>query len=183
MNARVGFLVFAALVATPALSQEHDWASSLDPALVQVNERFNDAIESENIEELLALYAENAVFLAPNESPVRDSRVIKENYVWVFEQGAELSHTLDQGFVAEDGTLAVMIGRYRLHGGSPDLDDSGSYLFALTPAGNSWEIVADIFNSDIRSTSTKSSGPESSVPVPGDGEIDGEPGRDQGAAR
>lgn len=146
------FFAIAILVtASAAIAQEQEpkpVQPPLDTSLVEMNDRFNEGIVNADVEAMLRLYAEDTLWIAPG-APLEEGLSAPEaSYRFVVEQGAKLSHSVEKTLVADDRSLAIMIGRYRLRAPKTDIADDGSYLFVLTPKGDSWAIAVDMFNSD-----------------------------------
>jgi uncharacterized protein (TIGR02246 family) len=93
---------------------------------------------------VLAFYAEDAIWLPPNESPVTDRTVIRQRYEGLFQDyDPAIDGRIDE--ICVDGATAVVRGHNggwlvsRVGGGSRELDDV--YLMVLRrEAGGDWKI-------------------------------------------
>lgn len=133
------------LIAIPALADEATDAIHGD--LLALNDRFNGYAATHDVEGMMSLYHEDALWIEPGKRPAegRDG-VPRQTFSFLAESRGHLSHTVDRLFVSGDGTQAVMIGEADVRVESAGLDITGTYLFVLERDGDTWEIVADMFN-------------------------------------
>ncbi len=92
---------------------------------------------------VLAFYAEDAIWLPPNEPPVTDAAVIRQRYEGLFQDfDPDIEGRIDE--ICVEGGLAFVRGHNggwlvsRVGGRSRELDDV--YLMVLRQEGVDWKI-------------------------------------------
>ncbi|WP_298839442.1 nuclear transport factor 2 family protein [uncultured Roseobacter sp.] len=118
-------------------------------SLIAFNDRFNQLAASHDAAGLIALYDEDAFWIAPATRPSqgRDG-VPRQTITFMSENNGRLSHTVEDLFISDDGRLAVMKGVTRASVESHGFQLEGSYIYVLERAGESepWRIVLDMFS-------------------------------------
>ena len=109
---------------------------------------------------LTELYADDAVLLPPDHEPIHGREAIGEFWREGTDAGLEVS-TLR---LEVDGSVAYLVGRYRLPPTEEEEADSGQYVLCLKrqPDG-AWKLTADIWNG---SGGSDERGAEPSEPEP-----------------
>ncbi|NIA71321.1 nuclear transport factor 2 family protein [Pelagibius litoralis] len=140
--------VFALLIATaPVSAQEID--ADTRASLIAFNDAFNAHAEVLDVEGMMSLYHEDALWIAPATPPAKGrDGVPRQTFTFLTENDGEITHTIDYLFVSDDGTQAVMIGDAVGSVESKGIAFKGTYHFTLVrdDAKDNWEIVADMFN-------------------------------------
>lgn len=138
-------LGLASLISSTALASDEATRQSL----IAFNDRFNELAASHNIEGLVALYHEDAYWIAPDALPAqgRDG-VPRQTITFMSQNQGELSHTIDELFISEDGTQAVMMGVTAAAVEAVGLDFEGTYIYVLERQSEQepWQIVVDMYN-------------------------------------
>jgi ketosteroid isomerase-like protein len=118
-------------------------------AIRERSEAFVKAFNGTEVENLLGLYAENSVFMPPNEPVIRGKDALKTFYDDLLKSAADLR--LNVGEVSGHGPLAYQTGTYELtrHGSTRD---RGKYLFVLRKFNDTWRYEYSMWNSDLPAT-------------------------------
>lgn len=110
------------------------------------NEAFVKAFNAKDIDQILGIYAENSVFMPPNEPIIRGKDALRTFYQDLIKAGAS-DLRLNVAEVSGHGPLAYQTGTYELNRGA--LRDRGKYLFLLRKVGDTWRYEYTMWNSDL----------------------------------
>lgn len=139
--------IFASL-ALPVIAETQAEADARE-SLIAFNDRFNELAASHDADGLVALYDENTFWIAPATPPAqgRDG-VPLQTIVFMSENQGDLSHTVEDLFISDDGTQAVMKGVTRASVEAHDFQLEGSYIYVLERENEDvpWRIVLDMFS-------------------------------------
>jgi uncharacterized protein (TIGR02246 family) len=105
-------------------------------------ERYEAATNTEDPDQLAALYAADAFLLPPDGGVVHGQAQIHR--FWA--EGLERGLMMDTLRVALDHDLGWVVGRYYLAGSDEAPPDSGKFVLALSRSGGRWQVAADIWN-------------------------------------
>lgn len=127
-----------------------------DSARVEIEaleDRMEDAVETNDPDALAALFAEDAVELPPNQPRRVGIPAIRERYAEFLAAtpDAVVRLTTDRVEVAESGELAWEVGSARETGTGPDgipHDVTAKYLVVWERGPDGWRIVARMFSAD-----------------------------------
>lgn len=140
-------VLFVALLAT--IAQADQPTSEVSDSLIAFNESFNKHASDHDIEGLVALYDEDAYWIAPGALPAqgRDG-VPRQTITFLSENNGELTHTIDELFISGDGMQAVMMGVTDAAVPAADVAFTGTYIYVLRRerADAPWLVVLDMFN-------------------------------------
>ncbi|WP_299632669.1 nuclear transport factor 2 family protein [uncultured Roseobacter sp.] len=134
---------FAALMSLPAAATE---PLDLQQEFTAYNERYNEIIATYDLEAFIDLYDDAPLWIAPDKEPVAGLDVPRGTFGFIIENEGRLTHSFDELIVSDDGTQAVMIGRYEADIEKVGVKAQGTYLFVLERDGEAWNIVVDMFN-------------------------------------
>mgnify|MGYP005987376497 FL=1 len=141
-SALVASLALPVIAETQAQSQARE-------SLIAFNDRFNELAATHDAAGLIALYDEDAFWIAPATPPAqgRDG-VPRQTINFMSENKGELSHTIEDLFISDDGTQAVMKGITRALVESQSFQLEGSYVYVLERENvdDEWQIVLDMFS-------------------------------------
>ena len=141
-SAHVASLALPVIAETQAQSQARE-------SLIAFNDRFNELAATHDAAGLIALYDEDAFWIAPATPPAqgRDG-VPRQTINFMSENKGELSHTIEDLFISDDGTQAVMKGITRALVESQGFQLEGSYVYVLERENedDEWQIVLDMFS-------------------------------------
>lgn len=114
--------------------------------LLAFNDRFNAYAAAYDIEGIVSLYDEKALWIAPEKRPVAGKETPRNTFTFLTENKGSLVHTVEELIVSDDASQAIMIGDAIVKVENAGLDFVGTYLFVLERGNKDWEIVADMFN-------------------------------------
>ncbi len=103
------------------------------------------AINAKNVEQILALYADNSVFMPPNAPLLRGREPLTSFYTDLVARVSELR--LDPADVGGHGPIAYESGSYTMNVGSTR--DRGKFLFVLRNTGGNWRFEYTSWSSDL----------------------------------
>lgn len=115
------------------------------------NDDYNKIVSAYDIEAFKALYTNNPVWIDPNKAPVSGLTVPAETLGFLAANEGLLSHTLEEVYMSDDGTQAVITGEYNLEIKKFKKKGNGTYLFVLKREGETWKIAVDMFNEHVDS--------------------------------
>lgn len=109
-------------------------------------------IAARNDSAIAELYAEDAVFMPPNQPRIVGKAGIRSFFagMWVINPTMALNTT--QVVSSDAGDVAVEEGTFSLSYPTPDggkVDDTGKYLVIWKKTDKGWKVVRDIFNTDL----------------------------------
>ena len=121
-------------------------------AIRERTEAFVKAFNAKAIDEVLAIYAENSVFMPPNQPIIRGRDALRTFYDELLKSGAG-NLKLDVAEVSGHGPLAYESGTYEMDvkpkPGAGVEHDRGKYLFILRRMNNTWRLEYTVWNSDF----------------------------------
>lgn len=123
--------------------------SSAIDSLQALNARFNQSVLAANADDLVNLYADDALWIEQGKPAVQGLDAPRQLFEFVTSNQGQLKHTVDTLFVADDASLAVMIGSAEAKVESIGMDATGTYLFVLRPDGSSWKIATDMWHQHV----------------------------------
>ena len=115
------------------------------------SEAFVKAFNAKEVDGVLAVYAENAVFMPPNEPVIRGREALKTFFDDLIKSGAT-GLRLNVGEVSGHGPLAYQSGTYEMEvkrATGQGTRDRGKYLFVLRKMGDTWRYEYSMWNSDL----------------------------------
>lgn len=104
-----------------------------------------DGFNAKDVDKILALYADNSVFMPPNGPLLRGREPLKSFYTNQVASSTDLKMTPED--VAGSGPLGYMSGAYTLNVG--ERRDRGKYLFVLRKVVGRWRVEYTSWNSDL----------------------------------
>lgn len=143
------FLFAAILVATSATAYTLGQQSTVD-SLNAFNDRFNTSVVKGDAEDLVDLYADNTLWIEQGKPAVQGLEEPRKLFEFVTANKGEVTHTIDNLFVAKDSSLAVMIGSVKAKVEKVGMDATGTYLFVLRPDGKTWKITTDMWHQHVK---------------------------------
>lgn len=115
----------------------------------QYNTQYNEIVSTYDIDAFTQLYNAHPVWIDPNKAPVAGLDVPQQTLQFLAANEGVLTHTLEQLYVSDDGTQAVMTGQYDLTIDKFKKKGKGTYLFVLKHDGTDWKIAVDMFNEHL----------------------------------
>ena len=127
------------------------------------------ACNGKQLDDLVELYAVDAVVLRPNVPPVRGTAAIREFFFGVLDAGlGEVD--MEPLRVETFGDVAFEAGRCKMlvpFTMGKRREERGKYLLTLARQAGDWKILADCWSSDLSlGVNADSAPPKSSVPAP-----------------
>jgi ketosteroid isomerase-like protein len=118
----------------------------------QQHDAFVAAFNAKDVPKVLDLYAENSVFMPPNEPVIRGKDALKHFYETLLTRDGASDLRMEISEVSGHGTLAYQSGTYEMalkpasgHSGR----DRGKYLFVIRKMANGWKLHYTMWNSDL----------------------------------
>jgi ketosteroid isomerase-like protein len=102
-------------------------------------------INAKNVEGILALYAENSVFMPPNAPLLRGREPLKSFYTDLVSKVTDIK--LEPVDVAGHGPIGYESGTYTMNLGNTR--DRGKYLLVLRNTGGKWRMEYTSWSSDL----------------------------------
>ena len=108
------------------------------------------AFNAKDVKAILAMYADNSVFMPPNAPTLRGPEPLKSYYDALIKKGATALR-LDVDQVSGHGPIAYESGSYSVdyEGNGPPGHDRGKYLRVLRNMNGHWRVEYTIWNSDL----------------------------------
>ncbi|WP_415401764.1 YybH family protein [Tateyamaria sp. SN3-11] len=148
LTSALSTIALVASLALPAIAETQTQSQARE-SLIAFNDRFNEFAATHDAAGLIALYDEDAFWIAPATRPAqgRDG-VPRQTITFMSENKGELSHTIEDLFISDDGTQAVMKGVTRASVESQGFQLEGSYVYVLERESedHEWQIVLDMFS-------------------------------------
>jgi ketosteroid isomerase-like protein len=115
------------------------------------NAEFVTHFNQGHTDQVVALYADDGVVMAPNAPAVEGKAAMQAMMNGMFADKAQLALTTKS--VVANGPLAIERGVFRLTltpaGAPAAVTDTGKYLVHWRNVGGQWFLVEDMFNSDL----------------------------------
>jgi ketosteroid isomerase-like protein len=106
------------------------------------------AFNQKQVDRIVALYADNSVFMPPNAPLLRGRDPLKSFYSSLIENGAT-DLQLEPDEVSGHGPIAYESGTYTLSHANGASRDRGKYLLVLRNMGGTWRTEKTIWSSDL----------------------------------
>ncbi|MEP3778946.1 MAG: nuclear transport factor 2 family protein [Paracoccaceae bacterium] len=117
--------------------------------MIAFNDRFNALAATHDAAGLIALYDADAFWIAPAIRPAQGhDGVPRQTITFMTQNKGTLSHTIEDLFISDNGTQAVMKGVTKAAVESQGFQLEGSYVYVLERAHDTapWQIVLDMFS-------------------------------------
>ena len=150
MRTSVWVLAVVAVATTTACStpKGEEFTTADATSIRQKNQELVEAFNGKQVPKILALYADNSVFMPPNMPTIRGRGALEGYYSDQFRQGAG-NLKLEVGEVSGHGPLAYQTGVYELDDGHNSRHDRGRYLFVLRNMSGTWRLQYAMWSSDL----------------------------------
>jgi len=125
--------------------------ASAVPTLRQIGDDWARNWNAGNLEQVVAVYAPDAVYLPPHHEAVHGRDAIREYLQGPRNHGVS-GLTFDVTYIKQSGNVAWDVGTYRMNVPQNDgstREDHGKYLTVWKRAGTKWLITADAWSSDL----------------------------------
>ena len=115
--------------------------------LAAMDERWEAALNSGDMETLVAMYTGDARIMPPNAVLGQGHSAVRESFQGMMDAGLKGDLETVEAFVA--GDLGYRLGTYALIASDGSTIDRGKYIETWSKADGSWKISNDIWNSDM----------------------------------
>ena len=145
-------LVFAAACSGPA---PEEFTTKDAGSIRQQSDAFVAAFNEKQTPKILEMYAENSVFMPPNQPIIRGREALKNFYDDMLNKQGAANLRLNVDEVSGHGPIAFQSGTYEMDlkpGSAAASRDRGKYLFVLRKMGGtngSWKYEYTMWNSDL----------------------------------
>ena len=103
------------------------------------------AFNSENLDAVMALYADGAVSMPPGFPPILGKPAIRADYEFLFTN-FNLHHQTAVVQLVIQGSMAVERGEYIMTDGSGAIVETGKHMITRRRINGSWLVVMEIWN-------------------------------------
>lgn len=151
-----------------AAAAKGEHMSRSEAAVRRLTQEWVLACNTRHLDELIELYAPDALVLRSNLPPIRGAVAVREFFFASLESGlGEVA--LDPMRVEVSGDLAHEVGRYSaLVPGTAGKrrEERGKYLWVFSrQASGDWKLIAECWCSDLTLTSAESDIPKAAIPI------------------
>ncbi len=113
------------------------------------NAAFVQAFNAGQVPQVVDLYADNSVFMPPNQPVIRGREPLKDFYTQLLKDGAN-DLRLNATEVVGSGPIAYQSGTYEMAYKNAAMDhDRGKFLFVMRNMAGTWRYEYTIWNSDL----------------------------------
>jgi uncharacterized protein (TIGR02246 family) len=126
-------------------------APNATTAIRQTGNAWAEHWNAGRLDDLVAAYAPDAVYLPPHHGAVHGRDAIREYLRGPLDHGVG-NLQFDVTYIKQDANVAWDVGTYRMTVPQPDgtkKEDHGKYLTIWKRAGGKWLITADAWSSDL----------------------------------
>ena len=136
-----------ALVAIVALAGCAPQGTQPSPELAAMSERWEQAINTGDLDMLVSMYTSDARLMAPNSPMGQGSEAIRAAFGEMIEAG--ITGEIDTLEAAVSGDLGYRAGTYSLFAADGSPIDTGKYVEVWEKTAAGWQIAYDVYNSDL----------------------------------
>jgi len=147
-----GVLVMVALSAACSGPGPVEFTTKDAGEIRQQHEAFMTAFNTKDVARILDLYAENSVFMPPNQPIIRGKDALKQFYESLLTSEGASDLKMDISEVSGHGPLAYQSGTYEMAlkpAKGTAGRDRGKYLFVIRKMGAGWKFQYTMWNSDL----------------------------------
>lgn len=126
--------------------QEPEFGIPDQQAIRAATSSLETSFNAKDVDKILTLYTENAVFMPPNKPLLRGRGPLKQFYDGLLNSGSK-DLKLTPADVAGHGPLAYESGSYSMINGT--VPDRGKYLFIFRNTSGNWKIEYTSWSSDL----------------------------------
>jgi len=145
---RITVLICGAVLAlsVPALGQNH---ADADAAIRAGSQNWATAWNAADAAALAALYAEDAIVMAPGEEPAQGAAAIEKHFLRGLEASPGSLNKIETLEVMASGDWAVEVGRFVVDSKEGKHLDHGRYVAVWKKVDGNWMLYRDIWNSSM----------------------------------
>lgn len=139
-------IIAMAMLALPATAQaQHDDQGKA--ALKEMAPKWQAAYNAGDAAGVAALYAEDGILLPPNSPPVKGRKAIEVFWAGAIESGGTTELTVQKMYGM--GENVTEVGAWVATAADGSHQDHGSYTLVYKQVEGGWQIVSDMWNSDM----------------------------------
>jgi ketosteroid isomerase-like protein len=150
LTTRPHFVAILAVVVVIACAPQGTQSS---PELAEMSKRWEEGINTGNIEMLVAMYTPDCRLMAPNVPMGQGSEAIRAAFGEMIEAG--ITAKIDTLEAAVSGDMGYRVGTYSLFAQDGSPIDSGKYVEVWRKTTAGWQIANDVYNSDLAADAGK----------------------------
>ena len=136
----------AALLMIVAVAACAPPAAKESPELSAMTDRWEDALNSGDVDGIAALYTEDCRLMPPNAEMMHGREAVRAEFSGMIEAGLTVDLEPVEAIVA--GNLGHKVGTYSLVAQDGTVVDSGKWIETWEKTAAGWQISNDIWNSD-----------------------------------
>jgi len=133
-------MIFAVAACAPSGSQE-------GPELAALSDRWEEALNSGDIDTLVSMYTEDARIMAPNAKLAQGQSAVEASFGPMIAAG--LGGELETIEATVAGDIGYRIGTYSIKTSDGVVADRGKFIETWRKTAAGWQIANDIWNSDL----------------------------------
>ena len=133
-------VIVAGTACAPSTAQQ-------SPELAAMTERWEEALNSGNVEAVVALYSDDARLLPPNAEPGQGRTAVAAEFAAMVAAGLKIDLQNVDAVVA--GDVGYKVGTYTLLAPGGVTVDRGKYIDVWRKVDGQWKITNDIWNSNL----------------------------------
>jgi len=141
---RISVVAILAVVALAACAPQGTQPS---PELAGMDDRWEEAINTGDLDMLVSMYTSDARLMAPNTPVGQGSEAIRAAFGELIEAG--ITAEIDTIEAAVAGDLGYRVGTYSLFAADGSPIDTGKYVEVWQKTAAGWQIADDVYNSDL----------------------------------
>jgi ketosteroid isomerase-like protein len=138
---------FAALMMLVVATGCAPTGSQPSPELGALSDRWEEALNSGDIDSLVAMYTEDARIMAPNAELAQGKAAVEASFGGMIAAGLRGELNTTEATVA--GDIGYHVGTYSIKTGDGVVVDRGKFTETWRKNGAGWQISNDIWNSDL----------------------------------
>ena len=128
-------------------------ARAEEAAIRALDEQWSATAGRNDVDGVMAPYADDAVLLAPNAPMAAGKKAIRASWAGLFGPGVAVAWKVSKVEVAQSGELGYLYGTYTLAirdpKGGPEVHDAGKTVEVWKKIDGKWKCIVDTYNSDL----------------------------------
>jgi len=133
-------LIVAGVACAPPIAQE-------SPELAAQSDDWEEALNTGNIDALVAMYSEDTILMPPNEEAAQGHEAVRAAFGAMIDAGLTVKLETISAVVA--GNVGHRVGTYTLMAPGGATADQGKFIDVWEEIDGEWVTTSDIWNSDV----------------------------------
>ncbi len=146
-------VLMVVLVAIVALAACAPQGTQPSPELAAMSERWEQGINTGDLDLLASMYTSDARLMAPNKPMEQGSEAVRAAFGELIEGG--ITGEIDTLEAAVSGDLGYRAGTFSLFAADGSPIDTGKYVEVWEKNAAGWQIAYDVYNSDLAADAGK----------------------------